>query len=145
MTTLPSEKHQFLGKIVLKLLEKDEKFKSKLQSAFPAIYADLQSAATNPNCSCRGKVERHIIDNKQASLEIVNKYLEKNSKDKSIEDIINIDYQALMPKPYAGRMFKISNTEEDYKQFIREITKDRASFRTMSTSISGKTLYIYFA
>jgi hypothetical protein len=126
--SIPKEKEVYFQKIILNLIRVSEDFKSILQSEFPNIYADIQSASTNPNCSCVRKVEAELLSNKDKAL-----------------NLLNIDYASLAPKLYSGRMFVIENTEEKFKEFMDFINQDRAQFRNFSTAISpeGK-LHIYF-
>lgn len=145
MTSLPADKNRFLGKIVLKLLGDYSSLKNSYQSSFPDLYADLESASTNPNCSCRGKVQNHIQSHLDQSITIFNNFLQTHSEDNKVLDVINTDWVALLPKPYAGRMFEIDNTPEAYKTFMEMIQQDKASYKAMSTAIRDTKLFIYFA
>ena len=141
----PKEKEGHFQKIILNLIRVSNEFKSILQSEFPNIYADIQSASTNPNCTCVKKVEAELLNNKEKSLNLLENFLSKTENLEKINEVLSVDYAALSPKSYSGRMFIIENTEEKFKEFMDIINKDRASFRNFSTSISpdGK-LQIYF-
>jgi hypothetical protein len=143
--SIPKEKEAYFQKIILNLIRISDDFKSILQSEFPNIYADIQSASTNPNCSCVKKVETELLNNKDKSLNLLNNYLSNKENLDKIQSVLNIDYAALTPKPYYGKMFVIENTEEKFKEFMDFVNKDRAQFRNFSTAISpeGK-LHIYF-
>lgn len=145
MTSLPIDKKPFLGRIVLQLLGSYPNLKNSYQSSFPDLYADLESASTNPNCSCRGKVLAHIQNNLEQSTTLFNSFLQSHSDDEKVLGVINTDWVALMPKPYAGKMFEIDNTPVAYKTFIDTIQQDRAAYRLMSTAIQDTKLFIYFA
>jgi hypothetical protein len=142
---IPKEKEAYFQKIALNLIRVSDDFKSILQSEFPNIYADIQSAATNPNCGCVKKVEAELLDNKDKSLNLLNNFLSNKDNLEKINEVLSVDYAALSPKPYSGRMFVIENTEEKFKEFMDSINKDRAVFRNFSTAISpeGK-LHVYF-
>ena len=143
--TIPKEKEAHFQKIILNLIRVSEEFKSILQSEFPSIYADIQSASTNPNCGCVKKVEAELSNNKEKSLNLLNDYLSNKDNLEKINQVLSVDYEALSPKPYSGRTFVIENTEDKFKEFMDTINKDRAVFRNFSTAISpeGK-LHIYF-
>jgi hypothetical protein len=142
---IPEDKKPYINKIILNLIRISEEFKSILQSEFPNIYADIQSAATNPNCGCVKKVELELTNNKEKSLNLLNNFISNKENIEKIKDILNVDYGALSPKPYSGKMFIIENTEEKFKEFMDNVNKDRAIFRNFSTSISpDNKLYIYF-
>jgi hypothetical protein len=142
---IPKEKEAYFQKIALNLIRVSDDFKSILQSEFPNIYADIQSAATNPNCGCVKKVETELLDNREKSLNLLNNFLSNKDNLEKINEVLSVDYAALSPKPYSGRMFVIDNTEEKFKEFMDTINKDRAVFRNFSTAISpeGK-LHVYF-
>lgn len=145
MNIIPKEKEAYFQKIIIKLIRISDDFKSILQSEFPNLYADIQSAAANPNCGCVNRVEIELMNNREKSLNLLNNFLSTPENLEKAQDILNIDYAALEPKPYSGRMFVIENTEEKFKEFIDNIRKDRANFRNFSTAISpeGK-LHVYF-
>lgn len=143
--TIPQEKQVFVGKIALGLLSKFSDYKASLQAAFPDIYADLESAASNPNCSCRSRVEQHLNSNRDKAIEITNNFLADKDNDARALEVINVDYFSLAPKAYGGKMFEIANTSEAYAAFHRSLLEDRASYRQMSTSVSGDRLFIYFS
>jgi hypothetical protein len=143
--SIPKEKEAYFEKIILNLIKVSEDFRSILQSEFPNIYADIQSASTNPNCSCVRKVEAELLSNKDKALNLLNNYLSKQENLDKIQSVLSVDYASLAPKLYSGRMFVIENTEEKFKEFMDFINQDRAQFRNFSTAISpeGK-LHIYF-
>lgn len=139
------EKEAYYHKIILDIIKLSKEFKASLQSEFPNSYADIESASTNPNCSCVKRVETELINNREKSLNLLNNFLSNQENFKKVQNILNTDYEALMPKSYFGRVFIIENTEEKFKEFTERVEKDRAMFRSLSTSIGpdGK-LYIYF-
>lgn len=142
---IPKEKEPFFNKIIISLIRVSEEFKSILQSEFPNIYADIQSSVDNPNCGCVKKVETELFNNKEKSLNLLNNFLSNKENVEKIREILNVDYGALAPKSYIGKMFIIENTEEEFKKFMEEINKNRAVFRNFSTAIaSDGKLYIYF-
>lgn len=142
---IPENNKNFIHKISSSLIRVSPEFKSILQSNFPDIYADIESASTNPNCTCVKRVETALLNNQEKTLNLLNNYLMDKDENFEIQSIINIDYSSLMPKPYSGKMFVIENTEEKFKQLLDFINKDRAQYRNFSTAISpeGK-LHIYF-
>jgi hypothetical protein len=84
--------YQFLSKIFIEILmAKNESFKNAFQAAAPDVYADIESFYGNKNCSCRGKVEKHIVSNKEKSAEFLNAFIAENGGDNhtlfKLEDI----------------------------------------------------------
>ena len=144
MKVLPSEKEQYISKIVLNLITKYSDFKNQLQSTFPDLYADIESASTNPNCSCRGKVEQRVTIERNASLTLVNEFLTKRGEEAEVQAIINLPYNSMTPSYYGGKRFEIDNTQEAFQKFYSSFLKERASFRGFSTCINGDKLLIHF-
>ena len=143
---IPKDKEPFINKIILSLIRISEEFKSILQSEFPNIYGDIQSASTNPNSECVKKVELELTNNKEKSLNLLNNFISNKENIEKIKNILNINYGTLSPKPYSGKMFIIENIKEKFKEFMEKINKDRAIFSNFSTSISpDNKLHIYFS
>jgi hypothetical protein len=143
---LPENKKDYFSKIIVNLIRSYPELKSTLQSEFPTIYADLESASTNPNCSCVRKVENELLNNKDRALNILNNFLSNKDNDNQINDIISVDYGANVPISLQGKMFTIENTAEAYAEFIRSLFENKTpAARGFSTSIdqNGK-LNIYF-
>jgi hypothetical protein len=142
---IPKDKEIYFHKIILNLILVSEDFKSILQSEFPNIYADIQSASVNPNCSCVKKVEKELFENKEKSLHLLNNFLSNKTNLEKIQSVLNVDYESLSPKSYSGKMFTIENTEEKFKEFVSLVQKDKGMFRNFSTAINAEgKLHIYF-
>ena len=144
MKTLSTEREKYISKIVLNLITKYSDFKNQLQSTFPDLYADIESASTNPNCSCRGKVEQRVTIEKDKALKLINEFLTKHGEEVEVQAIINLPYNSMTPVYYGGRRFEINNTQEAFKEFYNSFLKERASFRGFSTCVSGDKLLIHF-
>ncbi len=145
MNTLPDDKLKYISKIVLNLITKSSTFKNQLQSTFPEIYSDIESASTNPNCSCRGKVESKVVVERDKALGVVNDLLSKQGDDPEIQAVINIPYDTLTPTYYGGKMFQIENSPEAYKQFYDTLLKEKATYRAFSTCVDANNkLLIHF-
>lgn len=144
MKNLPVEKQQYLSKIVLNLITKYSDFKSELQSLFSDLYADIESASTNPNCSCRGKVEQRVTIERDKSLNLVNEFLAKRGTETEVQAIINLPYNSMTSVYYGGKSFEIDNTPEAFKEFYDSFLKERASFRGFSTCVNNNKLLIHF-
>jgi hypothetical protein len=69
--------YQYLSKIFLDLLTKNKEFKTKFQAFAPEIYADIESAATNPNCSCRAKIESFVNKDKENLSNFLNSFIKE--------------------------------------------------------------------
>lgn len=144
MTALPTDKEKYISKIVLNLITKYPDFKNQLQATFPDLYADIESASTNPNCSCRGKVEQRVTIEKSKALKLINEFLALRGTETEVQTVINLPYNSLTPIYYGGKRFEIDNTQEAFEQFYDKFLKERPSFRGFSTCVNGDKLLIHF-
>lgn len=80
-----------------------EEGKKNLINAFekeaPEIYADVVSALDNPNCSCRGKVGRFLMQNLTKSYDIISKVvLESPEPDPDFFNNVNLKFEKVINK-----------------------------------------------
>jgi trans-aconitate methyltransferase len=130
--------YPFLSKIFLELVS-NQQFKTAFQAVAPEIYADIESASTNPNCSCRGKVENYVNTNRQKALDFLNNFIENTG--------VEVDLQAITQKytikSYAGVVEKVKISE--WQTFQNRLTQERANFRAFSTSkIDDEYVNVFF-
>jgi hypothetical protein len=117
--------YEFLSKIFLELVS-DSNFKTAFQAIAPEIYADIESASTNPNCSCRNKIEHVINNNRQKFFDfLLNLPYELQTKINI--DAINSKYTHMM---YAGSVKRVKISEWD--SFYRKLVDERAAYRSFS-------------
>lgn len=142
---IPENNKNFLHEIAIALLGVSIEFKSILQSSFPDIYADIESASTNPNCTCVSKVKNKILENGNQILNILNTFLSDKDGEEKIENIVKYNYAEQVFASIRGNMFVIENTPEKYREFIDDIFEKRLVFRNFSTAIdSDNNLFLYF-
>jgi hypothetical protein len=131
--------YEFLSKIFLELLSNEPEFKPLFQAFAPEMYADIESAATNPNCSCRGRVENYVNNNREKCANFINE-LSENIKSKINLDQINSTYSFVN---YSGtvKRTKIS----DWKKFFEQTITDRAAYRNFSVvRVDDETVDVFF-
>lgn len=130
--------YPFLSKIFLELVS-TQQFKTAFQAFAPEIYADIESASTNPNCSCRAKVENYVNTNRQKALNFLNNFIENNKIDINLESVS----KKYTIKSYAGVVEKVKISE--WKDFQNRLTQEKANFRTFSTSkIDDEYVNVFF-
>jgi len=130
--------YPFVSKIFLELVS-NAKFKLAFQAFAPEIYADIESASTNPNCSCRGKVENYVNTNKDKSVDFLNNFIKDNEITINLEDIS----KRYTIKQYAGVVEKVKIS--DWKNFQNRLNEERAFYRTFSTSrIDDEYVNVFF-
>jgi len=118
--------YQHLSKIFLELLTLNNDFKTSFQTLAPEIYADIESASTNPNCSCRGKVENYVNSNREKCAKFLN---ESSSEIKSLINLHDIEnkYGFVI---YGGKVERVKVTE--WSDFSQKLNNDRAAYRQFS-------------
>jgi hypothetical protein len=118
--------YQHLSKIFLELLTLNNDFKTSFQTLAPEIYADIESASTNPNCSCRGKVENYVNSNREKCAKFLN---ESSPEIKALINLRDIEekYKFVI---YNGKVERVKVTE--WSNFSQKLNNDRAMYRQFS-------------
>jgi hypothetical protein len=131
--------YEFLSKLFLELLEIKPEFKTRFQAVAPEIYADIESASTNPNCSCRGKVEYYVNNNREKSAVFLNDFLRDNKYNIVLEEIENRYRFAI----YHGKVEKVKISE--WQEFSDGLAQKRAAYRAFSVSpIDSEYVNVFF-
>jgi hypothetical protein len=127
-----------LPAIVLSLLEKDVNFKNEFIQNSPEITADIESAATNPNCSCRNRVANYVFKNSEKIASLLYSYSLKDDNAKVIDHL----FQTL-PTSKQNISGKVAKTSiKEWPDFAKDI--QQYGFEHMSTSIVGDDVYVFF-
>ena len=138
MKTIQSN-YTFLSKIFLKLVSEDQVFKTRFQAFAPEIYADIESASTNPNCSCRQKVEAFVNSNKEKSAHFLNLYLSEFDKDIDVSQIEKEN--TVIPLGGVVDVVKIS----EWKEYYHKLIQRRAAWRNFSViKLDDETVQVFF-
>ena len=118
--------YQHLSKIFLELLTLNKEYKTSFQTLAPEIYADIESASTNPNCSCRGKVENYVNSNREKCSKFLN---ESSAEIKALINLQDIEekYKFVI---YNGKVERVKVTE--WSNFSQKLNNDRAMYRQFS-------------
>lgn len=131
--------YQFFTKVFLNLITNNSDFKNEFQAFAPEIYADIQSFSTNPNCSCRGKIEQYIITHRQKSHEFINKFLTEKNVQVDLNSI-EAQYKTTL---YMGTVEKVKISE--WKQFSDSLNTKKAVFRSFSVCpINEEYVNVFF-
>ena len=128
-----------LGPVIITLLETDKTFKAELLTVAGSIAADIESASTNPTCSCRDRVVRYVTGNNEIIGGLLYDYAQSNNKLDSIIDIFNTAKIASAPS-ISGRVAK--TTIAEWPNFAKSVAN--LNYRHVSTSIVGDDVFIFF-
>jgi hypothetical protein len=141
MNQIDIQKSPFLGTVILQLLTVDSTFKDQFKQTAPSIAADIESASTNPNCTCRTKVATYVSMHADTISAFLYQYLTDNNMLGNIENLFNMAQTASL-QPITGRVAKTSI--KDWPEFTKNINQSNFSFKHMSTSIVGEDVYVFF-
>jgi len=131
--------YEYLSKLALDLIQKNPQFKNELQAFAPEIYADIQSYSTNPNCSCRAKVEAYINNNREISVNFINNFINNNNLTIDLKDIEN-KYKVVN---YSGKVEKVKISE--WPAFRDKIVNEKAVYRAFSVAnIDNEYVNVFF-
>jgi hypothetical protein len=133
-----------LGHVILKLISQYPLFKDEFKNNAPSIAADIESAATNPNCSCRGKVLTYIKENNNTVGAFLYSYTIINNVLPEVEMIFEETSSLLATRtqPATGRVAK--TTIKNWPDFAKGLNEAGFTFNHMSTSIVGDDVYVFF-
>lgn len=131
--------YPFLGKVFLELLSTNQNFKNSFQAFATQIYADIESASTNPNCSCRNKIEKYVLENKERCVEFLNNFIVQNNLSINKEEI-ELKYKTTI---YYGKTIEMKI--EEWETFSNKLVEERAVFRSFSViPIDNETIKVFF-
>jgi len=138
MNNIPSD-YRFLAQAALDFLTRYPNFKTKFQAIAPEIYADIESASTNPNCSCRNKVENYVFSNRESCANLINSFISENNIPFNIDEFTAI-YQTT---PYHGVVETVKT--QDWFSYVDGLMQKKAIFRSFSVvKIDEETINVFF-
>ncbi len=139
MNTIPEH---LLYAYIFAALEDDESF-SLLKDRYPDILADLVSAKSNSNCSCRGRVVSYITQKYKTDTERV--FLDGIfSKEKTINNASNQikQNQETITNTLTGKIFTLMKKDNYWEEFTK--TTFGKMFRSFSIVDRGDSVDVYF-
>jgi len=139
MNTIPEH---LLYAYIFAALEDDTSF-SLLKDRYPDILADLVSAKSNSNCSCRGRVVSYITQKYKTDTERV--FLDGIfSKEKTINNASNQikQNQETITNTLSGKIFTLMKKDNYWEEFTK--TTFGKMFRSFSIVDRGDSVDVYF-
>jgi hypothetical protein len=140
MTLIDFQKSSFLGAVILQYIQQDSVFKDLLKQNNPSFAADIESASTNPNCSCRTRVAGNVVSNADAVGSLLFTYANTYNKLDIITQLFTNAQNT--PQNAAGRVAKTSIA--DWPDFAKTVAQSGLVFKHMSTSVIGDDVYVFF-
>lgn len=127
-----------LGNVILQVITTDSAFKAALKSVASSIAADIESASSNSNCSCRNTVLTYISINRREVGSLLYNFATTNNILSHIEAL----FIEVPTSDISGKVAKTSIT--DWPSFVQGIKQSNYNFKYMSTSIVGDDVYVFF-
>jgi hypothetical protein len=136
-----TKENTYLSKVFLELIQMQDSFKMALQSAFPEMYADIESFKTNPNCTCRNKIEAYVNSHRNETHAFLDKWYNENKS-------LNINLEEIVAK-YAvnnmgGKVYRIPRTDAAFAELQKKMIAERWVFRAFDIVAEPDTLIFYF-
>lgn len=133
-----------LGQLVLKLIEHSPSFKDEYKALAPDVAAEIESASTNPNCTCRSKVTHFTMRNSELVGGLVFSFASKNNTLGQIEQTLKeLDEIEIKPEQIvSGKVAK--TTVAGWADFAKSVNDSKLSFQHFSTSMIGDDVYVFF-
>ena len=125
-----------LGDLFLKFIKENEKFKAEYEVFAPAVFADIQSFVTNPNCSCKNKIKNNVISNPDSHNKFLKSFLEKNKETLGEVDIQNMKVQVMEEnrkramESMTASVFRIKKSE--WANFPAKMAQEKVFIRSFS-------------
>ncbi|NBW58104.1 hypothetical protein EBR43_10075 [bacterium] len=136
-----TKENLYLSKIFLELIQLHDSFKNAVQSAFPSIYADVESFKTNPNCTCRNKIESFVNSNRDSAHTFLDKWYNENENLKiNLTEIIS----KYIVTNVAGKIYRIPRTDDAFAELQKKMVEERWAFRAFNIITEDDGLAIYF-
>jgi hypothetical protein len=131
-----------LSKVIIELNVREPDFKEELKQAAPSIIADIESAAVNANCSCRGRVEQYIGEHTEVIGTLLHQYAITNNK---LDDVMSLFSEIVERQRLANISGRVAKTTvKDWAKFAENINKSNLEFRGFSASVVGEEVYVFF-
>jgi gas vesicle protein len=134
-----------LGQLFLDLISNlalQGKFKAQAQQEIPYLYADIESASTNPNCSCRNRIKDYVQQNKQDVSSVIFRFFE--SKETEFADITSyiteFEKKIIKVVDLRGKVLKTSISQ--WKEFSEAIKQ--STFKSFSVVKEEENLLVFF-
>jgi hypothetical protein len=99
-----------IGPLFLKLINESTDFKNDLQVAAPEINTEIQSFASNPDCTCKNKIISHVGQNREKFVDFANATIAKYNLDVDIKRFDSELMQRMMSFKQ-GLTFRIKKSE----------------------------------
>jgi hypothetical protein len=117
-----------------------DNFKTAFQKLAPDYYADIESASSNPNCSCINKLKLFIKANKDSFATLLLSFADNFSSQEDLYDKVTNKAKNVAQLYLGGSVLK--TTVSAWKDFFNKISK--AQYRSFSVVKEGEDLLVFF-
>lgn len=145
MTNKELESYLQLGELFLDLISNpvlEGKFKAQAQREIPHLYADIESASTNPGCSCRNRIKDYVQQNKQNVSGVIFRFFESRQTDfvTLANCIAEFEKKIIKVIDLRGKVLKTSISQ--WKEFSEAIKQ--STFKSFSVVKEAEDLLVFF-
>lgn len=142
--------------VFLEALRTTDKYRQNLIQIAPSIQADIVSFASNPNCGCKGKIHKYMVDHIHDPQ--ISSFLSDMKKDipNVLVETVELTKQETKPvtntptknKPMSGHVVEIPASPSEYMNLIQVAQKDNWEYKGASVmerkNLEGETIWLVF-
>jgi hypothetical protein len=130
-----------LGYVILNVIADKVDFKNLFKETASSIAADIESASTNPTCSCRNKVISYVNANTVEIGTLLYNFAINNNVLAEFETLFT---NAKPPEgqPISGKVAK--TTMKEWPAFVESLNRSNFVFKHVSTSVVGEEVFVFF-
>jgi hypothetical protein len=118
-----------------------ESLKNALQVFAPTMYADIESAALNPGCTCIERVKSYIYLNADDAAVFLYNYITQNNYEDLFTSLIETHRQSSSKNYLRGKILKTNINK--WNEFFTTIDQTSV-FTYFTVTKEGDDLYVFF-
>ena len=143
--------------VFLEAIRNNDKYRSDLIQVAPSLKEDVSSFVSNPNCGCKGRIHKYMVDNinephiihflTDMKKDFENVFSETNNTPNQGERS-TVSVQAINIKPMSGHVVEIPALPTEYLNLINAAKKDNWEYDGVSVmerkNMDGETVWLVF-
>jgi hypothetical protein len=128
---------------ILLLIQGNAVFRVDLATSFPILTDHIDSFITNPNCSCKNTILKHLWDNRDsfAFHELETRWADTLT---FIVDIPDVTPVSINKREMFGEVEVIPSTREAYRNLIKRAKKEQWIFHGFTVTETKRKWKVFF-
>jgi hypothetical protein len=141
--------------VFLEAIRNNDKYRNNLIQIAPSLKEDISSFVENPNCGCKGRIHKYMVDNiNQPQIVSFLNYMQREFKNVVSENTSNpgdtstVSVQAVNIKPMSGHVVEIPAIPSEYLNLISAAKAENWEYDGVSVmerkNMDGETVWLVF-